>query len=233
MQTTKQQAAKLCLTAIVALSGVGCGWDSSAQAAGAVTGTKTQVANAQIAKAVLPPLTVPAGTTLAVRLDQTLGTDRNRPGDRFSGVLAAPVKAGDGVAVPKGALVSGIVRDAAPSGRLKGRALISLAVDRVEWNGHSYRVDTGAVARASGGHKRRNWTLIGGGSGVGALIGGIASGGTGALMGAGAGAAAGTVGAAFTGRKQVRIPAETVLTFRLREPFTVPRKLPDFAKERS
>jgi hypothetical protein len=110
---------------------------------------------------------------------------------------------------------------------------MSLTVDRVEWNGRSYRLATAAVARASLGHKKRNWTLIGGGSGAGALIGGIASGGTGALIGAGAGAAAGTVGAAFTGRRQVRIPAETVLTFRLTEPFQAPRKLPSFARERS
>jgi hypothetical protein len=59
--------------------------------------------------------------------------------------------------------------------------------------------------------------LIGGGSGLGALIGGLAGGGRGALIGAGAGAGAGAAGAAFTGKKQVSIPAETVLTFRLDE----------------
>ncbi len=227
MQTKRRQTALLCLAATAALSGVGCDWGSTAQAAGAVSGRKAEKAKA------VAPLSVPAGTALAVRLDHAVGTDRNRPGDRFSGVLAAAVKAGEGVAVPKGALIYGVVRDARPSGRLKGRAVLSLAVERVEWSGLSYRVETGPVARASGGHKKRNWTLIGGGSGVGALIGGVASGGAGALIGAGAGAAAGTVGAAFTGRKQVRIPAETVLTFRLKEPLTVPRRLPEITKERT
>lgn len=217
-----------CLAAAVSLTSVGCGWDSTAQAAGAVTGRATGRAATAAAD-----WTVPAGTELAVRLDHAVSTDRNRPGDRFSGVLAVPVKVGEGVVVPRGALVSGVVRNAAPSGRLKGRALLSLAVNRMEWGGHSYRVETGPVARASAGHKKRNWTLIGGGSGVGALIGGVASGGAGALIGAGAGAAAGTVGAAFTGRKQVRIPAESVLTFRLREPLTVPRRLAELPKEKS
>jgi hypothetical protein len=217
-----------CLAAAMALASVGCGWDSTAQAATAVTGRTTEAQ-----KAAITPLTVPAGTALAVRLNHTVGTDRNRAGDRFSGVVIAPVKVGEGVAVPKGALVSGVLRDAAPSGRLKGRAVLRLALDQVEWSGRSYHLDTGAVTRVSGGHKKRNWSLIGGGSGVGAMIGGIASGGAGALIGAGAGAAAGTAGAAFTGRKQVRIPAETVLTFRLREPLTVPRRVPEIIKEKS
>jgi hypothetical protein len=56
---------------------------------------------------------------------------------------------------------------------------------------------------------------------VGAAIGAIASGGTGALIGAGAGAVAGTVGAAVTGRKEVTLPAETVMRFTLGAPMRI------------
>ncbi|HLH00667.1 MAG TPA: hypothetical protein VKX49_30455 [Bryobacteraceae bacterium] len=79
------------------------------------------------------------------------------------------------------------------------------------------------MARASGGHKKRNWSLIGGGSGLGAALGAIAGGPSGALIGAGAGAGAGTAGAVFTGKKNVRLPVETPLAFTLREPVTLAR----------
>ena len=70
--------------------------------------------------------------------------------------------------------------------------------------------------RVSSGHKKRNWWFIGGGSAGGAGIGALAGGGTGALIGAGAGAAAGTTTALFTGKKNVRLPVETPMTFALR-----------------
>jgi len=166
-------------------------------------------------------LVVPAGAPLRVRLDHALATNTNSPGDRFSGSLAEPVVVEGKSVIPRGARVQGVVRNSAPSGRLKGRAILSLAVDRIEWEGQSLQVQTTAFTRTSGGHKKRNWTIIGGGSGVGALIGGIASGGTGAAIGAGAGAAAGTAGAALTGKRQVRLPAEAHLSFKTRQPVTV------------
>ena len=62
-----------------------------------------------------------------------------------------------------------------------------------------------------------------GGGGLGAIIGGIAGGGKGALIGGLAGAGAGTAGAGLTGNKEIVIPAETPLTFRLERPVTVSR----------
>jgi len=70
-------------------------------------------------------------------------------------------------------------------------------------------------------HKKRDIVAIGGGSALGALIGGIAGGGKGAAIGAGAGAGAGTVGAAATGKKEISLPAESHLTFRLSRSVTV------------
>lgn len=166
-------------------------------------------------------VTVQPGTMLAVRLNHAITTDRNRPGDRFTGVLAEPVMVGDKLVIPRGANVTGLVRRCASSGRLKGNAVISLGLLNVDVDGREYGVTSQPATRYSGGHKKRNWAMIGGGSGAGALIGGLAAGGGGALIGAGAGAAAGTVGAAVTGRKQVRLPAETLVHFRLAAPLTV------------
>jgi hypothetical protein len=156
-----------------------------------------------------------------VRLNSSIDTARFRAGDRFSGVLISPVVVQGRTLIPRGARVEGVVRSSSPSGRLKGRAVLALGLRGIEIHGAMTPVATDSVVRSSGGHKRRNFTLIGGGAGLGALIGGLAAGGRGALIGAGAGAAAGTTGAALSGRKQVRIPAESVLVFHLRRAVAV------------
>jgi hypothetical protein len=73
------------------------------------------------------------------------------------------------------------------------------------------------------GKGKRTAVMAGGGGGLGALIGGLAGGGKGALIGGLVGAGAGTGGAAFTGNKEIVIPAETTLTFRLEHSVTVSR----------
>jgi hypothetical protein len=159
---------------------------------------------------------IPAGTFFDVRLGETLDTKRNRPGDRFTATLFRPVVLDGRTVLPRGTSCYGHLLAAKPSGRFKGRALMSLSLDSFELNGRRFDISTTHVGRESGGHKKRNWILIGGGSGAGAAIGALAGGPAGALIGAGAGAGAGTAGAAFTGKKNVRIPVETPLTFSLR-----------------
>jgi hypothetical protein len=168
------------------------------------------------APAVERTVQVPAGTTIRVRLDQTLDTARNRSGDRFEATLVAPVAVRGGVVIPKGTRFHGHVTTSQASGRLKGRAYLGVALDSFALHGTTYRVATGSHTVASTAHKKRNLGFIGGGAGLGALVGAIAGGGKGAAIGAGAGAAAGTAGAAATGKKNVRMPAESLLTFRLR-----------------
>ena len=161
---------------------------------------------------------IPAGTIVHVRLLDTLDTKRNRAGDRFTATLDEPLVSGNRVIVPKGTPFKGHIVQARASGRFKGRASMALSLDSFELNGATYALDTNRSARASAGHKKRNWLWIGGGSGGGAAIGAIAGGGAGALIGAGAGAAAGTAGAAITGKRNLTIPVETRLAFTLRSP---------------
>lgn len=166
-------------------------------------------------------LDIPAGATLSVRLDQALDTERNKAGDTFTATLDEPVLLEGKVAVPKGTSFNGHVTSAKPSGRLKGRGYLVVRLDSFELNGDTYRIDTDSHGRSTGSHKKRNALLIGGGTGVGALIGGLAGGGMGAAIGAGAGAGAGTAGAAFSGKKNVAVPAETLLRFTLKAPIRV------------
>lgn len=161
-------------------------------------------------------LVIPQGTILRVRIDQSIDTRRNRPGNRFQATLAEPVLYNGGTLLPRGTRFAGHVMESKPSGRLKGRAVISLTLDSFRANGREYEVNTRGTTRVSARHKKRNLVLIGGGVGTGAGIGAIAAGGFGALVGAAAGGVAGTATAVFTGKKNVSVPAETLLAFPLR-----------------
>lgn len=170
---------------------------------------------------VAEPFTLAAGTSVHVWLAQRLDTKHSYGGEPFLAHIAEPIVIGDRVVVPKGAAVHGHVISARPSGRLRGRAQILLALDSLELHGRRYAMVTSVDDRVSRSHRRRNLGFIGGGAGGGAVIGGLAGGGLGALVGAGVGAGAGTVGAVVTGRKNVVLPPETRLSFVLRDPVRI------------
>ena len=170
-----------------------------------------------------PPIQVPSDTTVQARIDQTLSTRHSRVGQQFHASLAAPLVIDGQEVISQGAPMQGTVVMCKPSGRLKGRGEIAIRLDSIEYHGQQVAIATALDAKLSRGHKKRNFTFIGGGAGGGAVIGAVAGGGAGAAIGAGAGAGAGFVGAVITGRKQVVIPAETVFTFRLKSPVELAR----------
>jgi hypothetical protein len=100
-------------------------------------------------------------------------------------------------------------------------SVLRLVLESVTVNGEVRDVKTSSVSRSLKGKGKRTATLIGGGAGAGALIGGLAGGGKGALIGAAAGAGAGTAGAAYTGNKEIVLPTESILSFTLTEPITI------------
>jgi hypothetical protein len=183
------------------------------------TGAPASAAGQQAAAPQAPPppvvVELPAGTSIRVRLDSDLGSKISQPGDSFSATVADDVLKGGDVIIAKGARAEGTVVDAKPLGKFKGGAALVIKLDRVRSKWGSYPVETSSIARAEKGKGKRSTAFIGGGAGLGALIGGIAGGGKGAAIGALAGGGAGTAGSAFTGNKQIVLPAETLLTFKL------------------
>jgi hypothetical protein len=167
------------------------------------------------------PLTLPKGSRLEVRLGETIDVKHVASGDRFTGSLVAPVVVGNTVAVPAGSAATGEVLVAHRRGMFKGRSMIALTLTRLEVNGTQYHIDTSNLARTKKGKGRRSAAFIGGGAGMGMLIGGVATGGVGLLVGGLAGGGAGALGAAFTGNRDLSIPAESVVTFRLQDPLTL------------
>ena len=185
------------------------------------TAAKPGAATAKSAVAPAAATSVPEGTVLTVRLGRTVGSKASQPGDSFDATLAEPVEANGNVLIPEGATARGVVEEAVPLGKFKGGARLRLSLREITIGGKSYQVQTSSVERSEKGKGKRSATMIGGGAGVGALIGGLAGGGKGAAIGALVGGGAGTAGAAYTGNKEIVLPAESALSFKLLQPVEV------------
>jgi hypothetical protein len=169
----------------------------------------------------LRPMVVPAGTVITVRLGQTVGSKLSSPGETFTATVASPVVVEGKTAIATGASATGTVVDAKPLGRFKGGASLQLRLTSISIGGTEQAVSTSAVVRTATGKGKRTAVLAGGGAALGALIGGLAGGGKGAGIGALAGGGAGAGGAAFTGNKDIVLPAESALSFKLEQPVEV------------
>jgi hypothetical protein len=169
-----------------------------------------------------PPIVIPAGTTIHVTLDQTVNSATANNGDPFAASLAVPVTSGSLVVLPVGTKVGGTVVTAQSAGKFKGQALLQLVIDSVRINGTRYPMQTNEIEDVGKSRGKRTAVGAGGGAAFGAILGAVAGGGKGAAIGALAGGGAGTAGAAFTGKKDIVLPAETRLHFRLAQPLSVP-----------
>jgi hypothetical protein len=169
-----------------------------------------------------PPIVIPAGTVLNVRTTSPISTNSAQAKQEFEGSLSKPLMVGDTVVVPVGAPVHGVIPQAKSAGRISGEGTLTLALSSLTVKGKPYQIATEPWAQDAKGRGKRSAAMIGGGGAAGALIGGLAGGGKGAAIGALAGAGAGTAGATMTGKRDVAIPAESILVFKLSKPLTLP-----------
>lgn len=167
------------------------------------------------------PMVIPAGTRIRVQLAQTLSTKGSQAGDPFSGTVVDPIRVNGQTIIRAGARASGTVIEAKSQGKFAGQAVLAVRLDSVRADGRTYPVQTSRVERVEAGKGKRSAILTGGGAGLGALIGGLAGGGKGALIGGLLGGGGGAAGSAFTGNKDLVLPAESVLTFVLQNSVTI------------
>ena len=190
--------------------------------AAATSGTGDASAGTQTAAAPAPPppppISVPAGTALAIRIDHTISAKHSRAGEKFTGEIVDPVKDSSGNdLIPKGSPVGGVVVIAHKRGHFKGASTLELRLTSLTLHGQEYPLETRDLRERKKGKGKRTAAMIGGGSGLGMLIGGVASGGTGLVVGGLAGAGAGTLGAGLTGNRDLVIPAESIVHFTLKD----------------
>jgi len=223
---------KVCIAALSAIYLVlgiaGCQKSADQQAAADnASSSPTDTAKSGSKEAKAPgekPVVVPAETAINVVLDQSISSKTATPGQTFTATVQSPIEVEGKVAVPKGARASGIVKDAKAAGHFKGGAVLALALNGITIDGKDYNIETSAPQYTSKGKGKRTAALVGGGAGGGALIGGLAGGGKGAVIGGLIGAAAGAGGAGLTGNRDISLPAETALTFKLLQPLEVKHK---------
>jgi hypothetical protein len=173
----------------------------------------------------LPPpaarkVTVPSGTSMAIRLIDPIDSEKAQPGQTFRATLDSPLPSDD-VAVPSGYDVKGHIEDVKSAGKFKGQSLLVLQLDSISVSGKSYGIEVDPYRRQGSNRTTNTAEKVGAGAVLGAIIGGIAGGGKGAGIGAAAGGGiGGGVQAAGKGQ-QILLPSETVLSFTLKSPLTV------------
>jgi hypothetical protein len=165
---------------------------------------------------------VPAGTWITVRVDQPLTTKRNLTGDEFALTLAQPLVANGVVLARRGQTLTGVVTQVQRAGRVKGQSHLGLALRELTLaDGRTLPVRTELADFLGGGTAGRDAATVGITSGVGALIGAGAAGGAGAGLGAAAGAGASAIAVLLGRGRDVQIPEESLLRFRLSDPLPV------------
>ncbi len=174
---------------------------------------------------------IPAGTQITVRTNEAIDTSSNAgaaptssgvvAGKTYSATVARDILGPAGnVVVPAGSPAELVVRQV-ESGGTFGTPEVVLDLQSITVGGRRYLVSTGPVSQEGDqglGANRRTATYVGGGAALGTLLGAIAGGGKGAAIGAAAGAAAGAGTQILTRGDEVKVPAETELTFQTDQP---------------
>ena len=166
-------------------------------------------------------ITVPAGTTMLIRMVDTVDSSKNPVGSKFTARLETNLEVAGRLVAPQGTTVHGQLVAAKQAGRMAGKSELQLQLADIVINGTAYPVlssDYQAKGKSSGGRSAKR---VLGGAGLGAVIGGIAGN---AGMGAAIGAVSGTTLALVQKGDKVQIPSETLLEFKLQQPASLPVK---------
>ncbi len=166
----------------------------------------------------IPTVVIPEGTDIVVLTSDSIRSDRGSSGQLYPATIQRDVYGSSGsIAIPAGTRAKLVVSNVTSGGKVHSPELV-LDLYSVELHGEPYRVDSSSVTesnRSGLGANRRTAEYTGGGAGIGALMGAVFGGGQGAGIGALAGAGGGALTQLFTRGKQISVPAETAMTFRL------------------
>ena len=203
--------------------------DDSANAPAQVTQAAPAPAPAPAPAAPAPPppppppqkVTIPSGTTFAVRLVDAIDSETATQGQTFHATLNSPLAVDGATAIPTGYSIEGHVVTVQSAGKFAGQSLLVLQLDRISASGSTYNIQTDQYKKQGSSRGKNTVEKVGAGAGIGAIIGAIAGGGKGAAIGAAAGGGLGAGAQAVTHSQQIKLPSETVLNFTLQAALTV------------
>jgi BON domain len=193
--------------------------------ADSANGTPAATAPAEPVTPPPPPphkkMTIQSGTTLAVRLVDSIDSETAQQGQTFRATLDSPLSSDGEIAIPSGYKVEGHVAEVKSAGKFAGQSLLVLQLDRISAGDNSYNIQTDPFRRQGSSRGTNTAEKVGAGAAIGAVLGGIIGGGKGAGIGAAAGGGVGGGVQAATKGQQIKLPSETVLNFTLQSPVTV------------
>ncbi|MFB3915472.1 MAG: hypothetical protein ACE14M_02005 [Terriglobales bacterium] len=170
---------------------------------------------------------IPAGTQLTIRTNENIVADKSSVGRQYSAEIAQNVMGANGqLLVPKGSPATLTVNNISQGTLGVGSNEVALGLQSVTVNGQTYNIAANPVTQSGNrgiGANKRTAEMTGGGALLGTLIGAVVGGGKGAAIGAVTGAGAGATAQVLTRGKEVKVPAESLLTFRLDQPLTLQR----------
>ena len=163
---------------------------------------------------------LPGGTVLPVTFETTVSSATSRPEEKVLARLREPVRVGTAT-LPEGSELRGHVISVQRSGKVKGRASLTLAFTQITANGKTYDLPARRISLLAPETHGKDAKIIGGGAGAGALVGAIVDGKSGAAKGALVGGGAGTGVVLATRGKEVSIPAGSRWRVRLIRPLVL------------
>lgn len=164
---------------------------------------------------VVRTITIPSGTTIPVRVTQTLDSASTQQGERFSGAVATDIVQDGMLVIPRGSVVSGTVTEVHEAAHFKGSSLLTVELTGVTVRGQNIPLAVTPYSVEGKGRGKNTAIKTGVGAAAGAVLGGIFGGGKGAAIGAAAGGGTGAGINAVTRGEQVQIPSESVVRFSL------------------
>jgi hypothetical protein len=162
---------------------------------------------------------VPSGTEISVRNNEAIDSSKAVEGQSYAGDVTADVRDANGaVVIPSGANAQMVIKSMTSGGKIRGASDLVIALQSVSIDGQQYAVHTTDIQKEGSqgiGINKRTGEYVGGGAALGAIIGAIAGQGKGAAIGAAAGAGGGALTQILTKGNSIKVPAETLMTFRL------------------
>jgi hypothetical protein len=164
---------------------------------------------------------VPVGTVISAQLETALASNASQPEDIVRATMLAPLVVDGRQVLPEGTALIGTVTGAEPSGKIKGRASLRFAFDRLTTGTTTYEVASAPFAYSAAPTKKEDATKIGVGAAAGTIVGALAGGKRGAAVGAAVGGGAGTAVVLATSGDEVHLRSGTKLQVELTRPVTV------------